>query len=939
MNRFPLLIAFVFASVWCFTSGAAEPEWLHQSREPLLDRKGNPAFEGRRILLASDTYPRTPARFTEPPVLRRTGEEIRIHFAIDQPDDVLVRVVDGGGRQLRMLAGGVLGENAPEPFQPGSLRQELVWDGRDADGHPAPPDCRIEVSLGLSPRLDGFVRHDPAQLLSRLVWLEVDPKGRVYAQVGTGRKTDRTMLRFDREGNYVDMPYPSNPATLASLGKRIDDVWPFVARFDGLTVPHRPRSWPSFAPYSSDWSIPYPMRIASDGTVYFAESTTGFPHWSAGDEPLRVFTTHMDRFWFLEMMPLMWSMGPLAIDERGFGYVATSTADRCTGTYPRTLEALNDPMAPGTIRKVDLKSGRLQADFVYNGKERLAEPSAYLGTTQTVANTTVLPKSITERRQPNSEDDSDRHFLDLVDLTVDREGRIFVADGWPRRVKVYESDGRYIGEFDRVTVGGQQRQFADLHGIAWQASGFYLLAGFRDSPAATWLLKCTGEPVRPEVVWSVPLSGVARHLAVDRAADPPLVWVGTGDGPATLSRVTDLGDSAGDVLHVGGTPENRLRYPWNLAAAPDGTLYVHDFDRKSLIRIDGTSGAWLETPLKGAPICLRVDNVQNRLLVTYSLGEQGNYSPERIEEAGFLSFDLETLERQPFRLESVYGQEELAERDAVFQRRPDAYYPWAKTYGGLIAGVDSAGNIYVRDAERDERWHKATPTDEKPHAGVIRRYRPDGSIADEAYCRLFNTGGGVTMDSRGNFYAVELPRVPWGTVVHDFQAAIGHQELEQVPLPSRGGRPIRTQSGLAHVVKIDAGGGRRDSEAELWAHRGVSGTGAGGCYCDWPDNHLAIDGADRLFVADVDLHMVKVLDTAGNMIARIGRWGNAETVPGDGADAAHIGFRLIYCLAAAGDHLYVSDKDLRRIAKVRMDYRDTRLLPRPPEVLEQPREE
>jgi hypothetical protein len=159
-------------------------------------------------------------------------------------------------------------------------------------------------------------------------------------------------------------------------------------------------------------------------------------------------------------------------------------------------------------------------------------------------------------------------------------------------------------------------------------------------------------------------------------------------------------------------------------------------------------------------------------------------------------------------------------------------------------------------------------------------------------------------------------------VVHDFQAAIGHRAVEQVPLPRRGTMPIRTQSGFGHVVKLDAGGGQRNTPAELWAHRGVSCTNAGGCYCDWPDNHLAIDAADRLFVADIDLHMVKVLDTAGNMIARIGRWGNAETLPGPDGDARQLGFRLVYCLAAAGDQLFVSDKDLRRVARVRMEYRE-----------------
>jgi hypothetical protein len=38
---------------------------------------------------------------------------------------------------------------------------------------------------------------------------------------------------------------------------------------------------------------------------------------------------------------------------------------------------------------------------------------------------------------------------------------------------------------------------------------------------------------------------------------------------------------------------------------------------------------------------------------------------------------------------------------------------------------------------------------------------------------------------------------------------------------------------------------------------------------------------------------------------------------------------LIYCLAATGDNLYVSDKDLRRIARIRMDYREVKRTPAP----------
>ena len=103
----------------------------------------------------------------------------------------------------------------------------------------------------------------------------------------------------------------------------------------------------------------------------------------------------------------------------------------------------------------------------------------------------------------------------------------------------------------------------------------------------------------------------------------------------------------------------------------------------------------------------------------------------------------------------------------------------------------------------------------------------------------------------------------------------------------------------------------------------MSSINGGGCYCEWPDTMLAVDGADRICAANADLHMVKVLDTAGNMIARIGRWGNAETLPGPDGNAREPGFSFIYCVAASGDNLYVGDKNLRRIAKIKMDYRHT----------------
>jgi hypothetical protein len=99
----------------------------------------------------------------------------------------------------------------------------------------------------------------------------------------------------------------------------------------------------------------------------------------------------------------------------------------------------------------------------------------------------------------------------------------------------------------------------------------------------------------------------------------------------------------------------------------------------------------------------------------------------------------------------------------------------------------------------------------------------------------------------------------------------------------------------------------------------------GGCRCPVATNCLAVDAADRIFATDFTMYHVKVLDTAGNLIARIGAWGNADC---QGPDSKHpqpeIAFGWVHSIDTFDDALYASDKDLRRIAKVRMDYRQTK---------------
>ena len=267
-----------------FPLGEAPAPSPLETRGALTDTKGRVLFEARRIILDADSCPRRPAKIVEGPSVAREGDRWLIRFQLDEYDDVLLRVVDAQGTVVRTLGCGVLGPNAPPPFQKSSLRQSIAWDGTDCKGEEAPGNCSAQLSVGLAPRFGGFLGHDPAQLQKRIIGLEVDPRGRVYVQLAAGRKSDPEILRFSREGEYLDMVYPPSPQALAATGKRIEDVWPYVSWYEGEPIPHRPRSWPTFVPYRADASIPIPMCIADDGTVYVAESTTGYPRWAGRGE-------------------------------------------------------------------------------------------------------------------------------------------------------------------------------------------------------------------------------------------------------------------------------------------------------------------------------------------------------------------------------------------------------------------------------------------------------------------------------------------------------------------------------------------------------------------------------------------------------------------------------------------------------------------------------
>jgi DNA-binding beta-propeller fold protein YncE len=153
--------------------------------------------------------------FTEKPAVTREGDKVTVRFVSKGFCDATVAIEDTEGKIVRHLASGVLGSNAPEPFAKNAKAQTVVWDGKNDKGEYVDDKnaITVRVSLGLKPRYEKSLYWEPKKRVSvggaGSGWTEdvipvPTPEG-VYVFDGNG--VDHVRL-FDHDGNYVRTIYP-----------------------------------------------------------------------------------------------------------------------------------------------------------------------------------------------------------------------------------------------------------------------------------------------------------------------------------------------------------------------------------------------------------------------------------------------------------------------------------------------------------------------------------------------------------------------------------------------------------------------------------------------------------------------------------------------------------------------------------------------------------
>jgi len=210
------------------------------------------------------------------PAVAAVEEGHAITFELKAPNDVRVRVVDDGGKIVRRLACGVVGRRrAATPLKSGSLKQRIVWDGRDDAGKPVDASkCEVVIDVGMTAAFDKFLLYTPdAYDKHRNHLITPTGKGEYLVVQGSGVHLD-TLRAFDAKGKFVRQVWPfSLDKPVATISSHLTSPPWGAADWDGDRVPFCVNHNARYAFGVRSLS----MTVTSDGYVIGSYAGVGTP--------------------------------------------------------------------------------------------------------------------------------------------------------------------------------------------------------------------------------------------------------------------------------------------------------------------------------------------------------------------------------------------------------------------------------------------------------------------------------------------------------------------------------------------------------------------------------------------------------------------------------------------------------------------------------------
>jgi hypothetical protein len=913
--------------------------------------------------------------FAQKPTVTRRGDRIEMRFETKGLCDVTVAVEDASGKIIRHLASGVLGPNAPGPFQKGSKSQVLVWDGKnDQDAYVDDKDALVvRVSLGLKPQFERRLFWSPYKRLADYPPLICARPEGVY--VFEGRGTDHLRL-YDHDGRYVRTVYPFPAAALDR-----------VVGLERQTVVQTGQSLPRKLGYQQA------TLLTSGNSALVRDSTMfgdGFAATSMAVQGDRIALA----FLRLNRLATDGASGGLPLTGPETGFMIPG------GTFPYTpLESECGPASAAFS-----PDGKTLYLTGFMAKFGIYDAGGYCrhGVYRVSYEEDDPPTVFAGRMDPRGHGTDHAHLAAPLSVACDAKGRVYVADYGNSRIQVFDPAGQYLKTIPvpwpaKVQIDPRTQEVyvaswrtlvplsnALCHERQWTMETFR-----RIEPTLTRL----GPFEDPKVLgrWPLPLPppganqfmmGPMYGVELDFYAKEPTLWAVARNrvvsrdevgafGVGVIEQVSaDERANAGIVLLVreGDAWVARRRFAQEALKEiirlrpPDlgiQRLYVNEKNHRlyllehlsfskshhTLVEIDPSTGKerLVQMPFRAEDICF---------------DQQGRIYLRTDREV--VCYDAETWREVPWdygeeRTQVTFGGGPAAHAAGALPipgRRP----MWFHEYG---MAVSPRGHLAVSCANPDAEPARKDPSIWK---GVgqgenVKKYEPrlypgrarhqeihvfdeHGRLICEDAVPGLGIFNGIGIDKDDNLYVMPdntrylgdapYPNRQTGTLVKfkargaqwgDVRVLSSSRNTEKryvpfviIPLPEAEfpKRPPDTSGGIRNSALAWMLGAE-------WFYGGVGITGAG-CNC-W-HSRFCLDTFARSFAAEPDLYSVAVLDSAGNLVTRVGRYGNED----DRGDEVPF-FYPAYVAADTDRRLFVSDVGNACIVSVRLGYHEEAVVP------------
>ncbi|MFO7898657.1 MAG: hypothetical protein R6V58_06315 [Planctomycetota bacterium] len=918
-----------------------------------------PAFGGD--LDEFEVKRRGPFEFAEKPTVTRAGDKVTIRFKTKAFCDVTVAIEDptaatgGEPKIIRHLACGVLGPNAPLPFQPNSLGQTIVWDGKDDAGKYTDDvaGLTVRVSLGLKPRFERtlfWTPHKRVGLASPVI--APAPEGVYLLEnyvLDHGMYGGSQVKLFDHEGNYVRTIYPF-PAS------KVDEV----VGLRKHELPGHETAVPLKHGYYQAWLLPTGLDGKATGTK---------PHAIAASKGRIALVFNR-----LNRLASDGTSGglPLGGPKTCFTVATPNSKNKPFKVGPRSAAFSPDGETlyltgfvwPWRGHFFDWMHAVMRLDFRDGTKMDL-----FAGSTKV-----------------NDHGSGEGEFKVPTSVACDAKGRVYVSDYFNDRIQVFTPDGKL---FKTIEVKRPAR--VDVHRKTGEITVFSWLLITRQTkePGLKPTYTRLGPVENPRVITRCPLplvgyssqiswnrtGGLPYRMAVDSWAKQPTIWLVPGrarwhhSGNASIIQenwsrgIRLLVERDGKLVtrrnFTGDAREKveRLKPPilWRqrLYVNPStGKLYVGEGDSgvsktfNQLVEIEPTSGRikLLDLPLGAEDICFDAQNrayirtdrfvvrydARNWREIPFDYGEQRDKHGWGMgARAAPLISGLPTPGHRssPFWHQggidvSLKGHivvttcnlEKKEDRRTLAQKR---YFKWgaiAKKFTPKVyAGRLRWGEIHVYD-----RRGKPIVTDAVPGMGHLN------GIGIDQHDHLYMLAASKRLIG-GEKYDPALPRDASGTLVKVKAGEIkvlaaggGRRVPIELPPSQRPKRPPEIQGWPTGWI-----------EGADWFYGGVGFCTPGGCIC--VNSRFDLDYFNRSFAPEHLAYRVAVLDSAGNLITRVGRYGNVDdgrplVREGGPAQPRSVGgdeaalFHACYVASHTDRRLFIADAGSARIVSVKLGY-------------------